>query len=154
MSREKFLELKDKLLSGVSQVEDIVVHGNDYRIRPLTIAEKSKVQAMQVKGLKADADGKTGETPDMSMNMDMEQMVLNEVEATIYIVACGLSVPPLHVKPQEIKALPINSKVLELLKMKINELSAVEEDSALEQFRGIRNRGGIVSNGDDGVEAE
>lgn len=91
---------KEQLLQGNKARDEVELTDGRVQIRPLTEAEKSRVEALGMRGLKADVKGGVMD----GMTMDMEMLTANDFEASYIIIAAGLSVDKEHrVQVREVK---------------------------------------------------
>lgn len=125
---------KERLLNGARQVEPVETEVGTVPIRPLTEAEKAKVETLGMRGIVAKSKG--GQMDGMEINM--EALWQNDYEANMVILACGLSYDKDHrYTVKEIKEATFNKKVKAQLIEAIKDLSGMEEGTSkiVDSFR-------------------
>lgn len=143
MDQHENMVTKERLLNGVRQVETVETPSGMVRIRPLTKAERARVEAVALKGIKAMSHG-AGLS---SMEMDMEQLINNDFESQMIILACGLSVDEnTRFTLKELKESTMDGDTQEILLKAIGELSGLSENTyrKVDNFRKVP--GGEVPN--------
>lgn len=132
---------KEALLQGNQAREVIQLTDGPVQVRPLTEAEKGKVEALGMRGLKAQVKG--GELD--GINMEMEMLTLNDYEAGYIIIAAGLSVSKeQRVQPVEVKNATFKKGDKEALIAGILKLSGMDA-GVLEMMQAFRK--GAVGKG-------
>lgn len=147
------LATMERLLKGKSQVEPVETSIGIVNIRPLTLSEKSKVEQLEVRGIKAQSKGgaMTG------MEVDMEKIMENEYEIKVLVLSCGLSYDRDHrVQPKEIRESSMDPDVQTQLVNAIMDLSGLKPggmSAAVDSFRKEQAGSGAQADSPDGVPA-
>jgi len=130
---------KERLLNGKSQRETIETSLGPVEVRPLTNAEKGKVEALSVKGISVKSKGGNLD----GMEIDLEKTFISDYEANMVILACGLSVSKeVRYTVKDLKESTMEQDVQDALIGGIKELSGMTGVAAgiVSSFR--RNSGG------------
>jgi hypothetical protein len=117
---------KERLLQGAKKIEEVETPLGIVKIRPLTEAEKAKIESLGMKGITAKSkDGKMD-----GMELNMESILANDHESLVLLLSWGLSTDERY-QPKEIKEATIDPAVRDLLVAKIREISGMGEGTSM-----------------------
>jgi len=119
--------IKERLLNGKRQRETVETSVGPVEIRPLTNAEKGKVESLSVKGINVKTRGGKLDT----MDIDLERTFASDHESNMVILSCGLSVDKnVRYSVKEIKESTMDEDDQAKLLEAIKDLSGITEGIA------------------------
>lgn len=131
---------KAALLEGFALIKDVEIEGHNFRIRPLTFGEQTKIESITYKGVEATQKGRGGkvELGEQELKLKMDHYTANDWEAKIMTVAFGLSVDKnTKFAPDEIRRLAFPRPILNGLLQEIRTISGMNAEASedVETFR-------------------
>lgn len=136
---------KEEILKGREVVREVEIEDlGIVKIRPLTLGERSQVEALQFAGIKASQrsrgmtggrkikDVPGGNEESQEMTMDMDRFMSNKFKSEAMTVAFGLSCDGNKYSPDEIMKSKLSASAFQSLLQEIQKLSGLGNEEVVE----------------------
>ena len=114
------------VINGSNHIEPVETEIGLFKVRPLTIGERSQIKAMAWRAISARKDKKSQlDKPDMDISLSMDAVKESQDEQRFMVLAKGLSCNGKEFEIEQIKSWIIKESILDLLFDRILAISEV-----------------------------